>query len=52
MFKGNELDLLLPDDLATETPVESDERFFVLKPYVFGAHKVRFFHLLLTSPLT
>lgn len=30
------------DDLSAETPIESDERFFVLKPYVFGAHKVRF----------
>lgn len=28
------------DDLSTETPQESDERFFVLKPYVFAAHKV------------
>lgn len=28
------------DDLTAETALESDERFFVLKPYVFGAHKV------------
>lgn len=28
------------DDLSTETPLESDQRFFVLKPYVFAAHKV------------
>ncbi|BGP53908.1 hypothetical protein JCM8202_006101 [Rhodotorula sphaerocarpa] len=27
------------DDLSTETPLESDQRFFVLKPYVFAAHK-------------
>ncbi|KAK4058662.1 hypothetical protein OIO90_000106 [Microbotryomycetes sp. JL221] len=32
------------DDLSTETPVESDQRFFVLKPYVFGAHKFDAFH--------
>lgn len=32
------------DDLASESAKESDERFFVLKPYVFGAHKVRPFH--------
>ena len=31
----------LADDLSTETPLESDQRFFVLKPYVFAAHKVR-----------
>ncbi|KWU46528.1 hypothetical protein RHOSPDRAFT_15251 [Rhodotorula sp. JG-1b] len=29
----------LGDDLSTETPLESDQRFFVLKPYVFAAHK-------------
>lgn len=28
------------DDISTESSSESDERFFVLKPYVFGAHKV------------
>ncbi|GAA5898006.1 hypothetical protein JCM5296_001451 [Sporobolomyces johnsonii] len=27
------------DDLSTETAQESDERFFVLKPYVFAAHR-------------
>ncbi|KAL8278021.1 hypothetical protein RQP46_009653 [Phenoliferia psychrophenolica] len=27
------------DDISTETTSENDERFFVLKPYVFGAHK-------------
>ncbi|GAA5890371.1 hypothetical protein JCM6882_008811 [Rhodosporidiobolus microsporus] len=27
------------DDLSTETQQESDQRFFVLKPYVFAAHK-------------
>ncbi|GAA6016630.1 hypothetical protein JCM11491_006024 [Sporobolomyces phaffii] len=27
------------DDLASETAQESEERFFVLKPYVFAAHK-------------
>ena len=27
------------EDLSLESPEESDERFFVLKPYVFGAHK-------------
>ncbi|GAA5978046.1 hypothetical protein JCM10908_004209 [Rhodotorula pacifica] len=27
------------DDLSSETPIESDQRFFVLKPYVFAAHK-------------
>ncbi|GAA5931523.1 uncharacterized protein JCM15063_001492 [Sporobolomyces koalae] len=27
------------DDVASETAQESEERFFVLKPYVFAAHK-------------
>ncbi|GAA6061770.1 hypothetical protein JCM10212_001376, partial [Sporobolomyces blumeae] len=27
------------DDLATETASESEQKFFVLKPYVFAAHK-------------
>lgn len=31
---------LPPDDLTIETQQESVERFFVLKPYVFAAHKV------------
>ncbi|KAM0754135.1 hypothetical protein T439DRAFT_172170 [Meredithblackwellia eburnea MCA 4105] len=33
------------DDVATETTRENDERFFVLKPYVFGAHKFDAFHV-------
>lgn len=32
------------DDLASEDEEESDQRFFVLKPYVFGAHKFDAFH--------
>lgn len=28
------------DDLTKETPDDAVRRFFVLKPYVFGAHKV------------
>ncbi|KAK4053082.1 hypothetical protein OIV83_001817 [Microbotryomycetes sp. JL201] len=38
------------DDLSTETPDESDKRFFVLKPYVFGAHKFDAFHAPWTIP--
>ncbi|KAM0792476.1 hypothetical protein ACM66B_005150 [Microbotryomycetes sp. NB124-2] len=38
------------DDLSTETPDESDKRFFVLKPYVFGAHKFDAFHVPWTIP--
>ncbi|KAI5476237.1 hypothetical protein MNV49_007937 [Pseudohyphozyma bogoriensis] len=38
------------DDLSTETPRESDERFFVLKPYVFGAHKFDAFYTPWTIP--
>jgi hypothetical protein len=30
---------LAGDDLLSETPRESEEKFFVLKPYVFAAHK-------------
>lgn len=32
------------DDLGSEDEEESDQRFFVLKPYVFGAHKFDAFH--------
>ncbi|BGP30196.1 hypothetical protein JCM10296v2_001948 [Rhodotorula toruloides] len=38
------------DDLSTETPQESDERFFVLKPYVFAAHKFDAFFAPWTIP--
>ncbi|SGY77423.1 BQ5605_C005g03633 [Microbotryum silenes-dioicae] len=38
------------DDLSAETPAESEQRFFVLKPYVFGAHKFDAFHVPWTIP--
>ncbi|BGP14001.1 hypothetical protein JCM10213v2_001939 [Rhodosporidiobolus nylandii] len=38
------------DDLSTETQQESDERFFVLKPYVFAAHKFDAFFAPWTIP--
>ncbi|SCV69543.1 BQ2448_2563 [Microbotryum intermedium] len=38
------------DDLSAETPTESEQRFFVLKPYVFGAHKFDAFHVPWTIP--
>ncbi|GAA5970151.1 hypothetical protein JCM11641_000289 [Rhodosporidiobolus odoratus] len=38
------------DDLSTETQKESDERFFVLKPYVFAAHRFDAFYAPWTIP--
>ncbi|GJN88462.1 hypothetical protein Rhopal_001428-T1 [Rhodotorula paludigena] len=38
------------DDLSKETQQESDERFFVLKPYVFAAHKFDAFFAPWTIP--
>ncbi|GAA5866018.1 hypothetical protein JCM8547_002916 [Rhodosporidiobolus lusitaniae] len=38
------------DDLSSETQQESDERFFVLKPYVFAAHKFDAFYAPWTIP--
>ncbi|GAA5947296.1 hypothetical protein JCM3775_004165 [Rhodotorula graminis] len=41
---------LAGDDLSLETPQESEQRFFVLKPYVFAAHKFDAFFAPWTIP--
>lgn len=41
-----------PVKLANESKEESDEKLFVLRPFVFAAHKVRFTRLRLRDALS